>query len=79
MKPSSVPLSNEVRDLASFIVEGFNGLSKFAVEWMLESDLLSASCDKNTTRSWIVLVILNNTEIIKHETTCKIGLLINLY
>lgn len=76
LKSSSVPLSDELRDLASFIVDGFNGLSNFAVEWMLKFDLLSASCEKNIIRFSIVLVILNNIEMIKHEGTCKISLLV---
>lgn len=63
VKLSSVPLSDEVRDLARLTADGFNGVSNFEVESMLEKNLLSASCDSNSMRCSILFVILNNIEI----------------
>lgn len=71
-KLSSVPLSEELRDLARFTADGLNGLSNFAVVSMPENDLLSACFDSKSIRRSIFIVILNNIEIIKHESPCQI-------
>lgn len=67
---SSVPFSEELRALAKFIADEFNGGSILAVDSIPENVLCRASDESNAMVFSIFLFILLSSEIITPESPC---------